>query len=93
MAPLPKPDGQRIRRNTAQSSWRTLPQAVPFKRPPVLPVRQPPWLKSTREWWSVLWASPMASATPMHPRASVPRGRVVSRSQTRPTAPRAGILD
>jgi hypothetical protein len=59
MTPLPKPPGQRVRRNAQQSSWRTLPPADPFK-PPALPRRKPTWLKSTREWWRILWRSPMA---------------------------------
>lgn len=59
MAPLPKPPEQRVRRNASQGTWRTLPAAEPFKRPP-LPQRKPAWLKSTRSWWGVLWSSPMA---------------------------------
>jgi hypothetical protein len=61
MAPLPKPPGQRVRRNLSQGSWRTLPAAEDFKRPPTLPNRRPGWLKATRDWWKTLWASPMAS--------------------------------
>ena len=61
MAALPKPPEQRVRRNAAQASWRTLPPADPFKRPPPLPTRKPAWLKSTRSWWRVLWHSPMAT--------------------------------
>ena len=61
MAPLPKPPEARVRRNAGQPGWRTLPPAEPFRRPPLLPRRQPTWLKSTREWWAVLWRSPMAS--------------------------------
>lgn len=60
MAPIPKPPGQRVRQGTAQGHWRTLPAATPFKRP-ALPKRTPAWLKSTREWWVVLWESPMAT--------------------------------
>lgn len=30
------------------------------KAPP-LPAARPAWLKSTREWWATVWASPMAS--------------------------------
>ena len=61
MPPLPKPPGARTRRNVAQGRWRTLPPAEPFKRPPKLPARRPAWLKETREWWRVVWSSPMAS--------------------------------
>ncbi len=61
MAPTPKSPGQRVRRNIAQGSWRTLPPAEPFKRPPPLPERRPAWLKSTRSWWRTLWGSPMAT--------------------------------
>jgi hypothetical protein len=60
MAQLPKPPGQRVRRSGSQSNWRVLPPAEPFK-PPGLPRRNPAWSKPTREWWRVLWASPMAS--------------------------------
>jgi hypothetical protein len=61
MARLPKPPGQRIERGAKGGKWRTLPPAEDFKRPPALPTRKPPWLKSTRAWWGVLWASPMAT--------------------------------
>lgn len=60
MAPLPKPPAQRVRRNVAQPSWRSLPPAKPFKRP-ALPKRSPGWLASTRKWWTALWDSPMAT--------------------------------
>ncbi len=60
MAPTPKPPAQRVRRNAGQAGWRTLPPAEPFN-PPVLPTKSPTWLKSTRQWWRTLWASPMAS--------------------------------
>lgn len=61
MAPLPKPPEARVRRNAGQAGWRTLPPAEPFRRPPALPPRKPTWRKATREWWRVLWRSPMAS--------------------------------
>jgi hypothetical protein len=61
MAPLPKPPGQRIERGAKGGSWRTLPPAANFKRPPALPKRTPTWLKRTRGWWTALWRSPMAS--------------------------------
>jgi len=61
VASLPKPPEQRRRRSSSQASWRRLPPAGEFDRPPKLPVRKPAWLKSTREWWAVLWASPMAT--------------------------------
>lgn len=60
MAPLPKPPEARVRRNAGQAGWRTLPAAAAFKVP-ALPPRKPAWRKATREWWRVLWASPMAS--------------------------------
>ena len=59
MAPLPKRAGTTVRRNV--SHGRRLPPALPFKVPP-LPKRSPVWLRSTREWWAVLWRSPMSSA-------------------------------
>lgn len=62
MAPLPKPPEQRVRRNVGQASWRQLPAVRPFSVPPSLPPKKPAWLKSTRDWWRVLWASPMAAA-------------------------------
>src|SRR5215213_9442178 len=61
MAPLPKPPGQRVRQGTTQASWRTLPPAEPFNRPPPLPAKKPAWHKATREWWATLWRSPMAA--------------------------------
>lgn len=61
MAPLPKPPGHRRRERPTQGRWKSLPPAEPFKRPPALPKRKPAWLKSTRDWWRVIWSSPMAS--------------------------------
>lgn len=61
VAPLPKPPGQRRRERPTGGRWRTLPAARPFARPPLLPRKRPGWLKSTREWWDVVWSSPMAS--------------------------------
>lgn len=60
MPPTPKPRGQRVRRNIDQGRWKTLPAAKAFDTPPKLPQRKPAWLKATREWWKLLWASPMA---------------------------------
>lgn len=60
MAALPKPREARVRRNAGQAGWRSLPPAAPFRQP-TLPRRKPAWLASTRRWWQVLWASPMAT--------------------------------
>ena len=62
MAPTPKPPGHRRRRNSDQPTWRQLPAEGRAGKPPALPRKRPAWLKSTREWWATLWASPMATA-------------------------------
>lgn len=57
MAPSPKPPGQRVRRNKDQPTWKSLPAARPF----VAPDAPEHWSEQTREWWRLIWASPMAS--------------------------------
>jgi hypothetical protein len=57
MAPPPKPPGQRVRRNTDQKKWKTLPAAKTFKRP----VAPRGWSASTKNWWKLIWESPMAA--------------------------------
>lgn len=58
MPPAPKPPGQRVRRNKDQQSWKALPSAKPFKRPPTCP---PKWSAATKKWWKLIWESPMAA--------------------------------
>ena len=60
MPPTPKAPGQRVRRNTDQARWRTLPASGRAGAAPKLP--RGSWLKATREWWAEIWASPMATA-------------------------------
>lgn len=63
MAPQPKAPGARRRRNLGQAQWRQLPAEGTGRPAPELGVREDPgWLESTREWWTGIWASPMASA-------------------------------
>lgn len=62
MPPTPKAPGQRVRRNLEQSKWRTLPAGGRAGDAPPLPSKKPAWLKATREWWTTVWASPMATA-------------------------------
>jgi hypothetical protein len=62
MPPTPKPPGQRRRRNLSQPQWRQLPARGSDKAAPRLPAKDPNWLKSTRDWWKTIWASPMAAA-------------------------------
>lgn len=57
MAPAPKAPGERVRRNTDQPKWRTLPPATTFRKPPA-PTR---WSKKTKDWWKLIWRSPMAT--------------------------------
>lgn len=59
--PNPKPPGQRRRRNAGQAQWKKLPASGREGKPPSLPRKKPAWLKSTREWWARVWASPMAT--------------------------------
>lgn len=56
MAPSPKPPGQRVRRNRDAPQWRTLESAAPA----VAPAAPDHWSAATREWWRVIWLSPMA---------------------------------
>ena len=57
MPAQPKPPGTRVRRNVGQQQWRTLPPAVQFRKP-IAPRR---WSKETKEWWAIIWRSPMAT--------------------------------
>src|SRR5690242_12012714 len=56
---LPKPPGQRRRRNAGQSQWRELPSGGRTGEAPELPGDG--WLEDTLEWWRTIWASPMAT--------------------------------
>lgn len=58
-SPLPKPPEQRRRRNKGQSQWAQL-SVRDAGVAPALPDGE--WEPCTRDWWSKLWASPMASA-------------------------------
>lgn len=58
--PPPKPEGMRRRRNVTTGK-RTLPAAGSGREAPPLPGAGK-LLKSTREWWATVWASPMAAA-------------------------------
>ena len=60
MPPLPKPPGQRVRRNKDQSEWKQLPAGGSGLTAPKLPAKKPPYLKSTKDKWVRLWESPMA---------------------------------
>lgn len=58
MAPPPKAPGARVRRNSDQAAWKTLPAGSDFKRPPAAP---PKWSAATKKWWKLIWDSPMAA--------------------------------
>jgi hypothetical protein len=60
---LPKPDGQRRRRN-ASPSWRYLPAGPSGIEPPPMPKRnrQGRWTNDALSAWREWWASPMALA-------------------------------
>ena len=61
MPPLPKPPGQRVRRNKEQKEWKQLPADGSGLDAPPLPEKDPDWRLETREKWERLWASPMAT--------------------------------
>lgn len=61
MPALPKPPGQRVRRNKDQPAYRQLPAEGRKGKAPPLPRKKPAWRKSTRDRWATLWASPMAT--------------------------------
>lgn len=58
--PLPKPPGQRRRRNSGPA-FKTLPAEGRQGPVPKLPRRAKAWLPSTRQWWERIWRSPMAT--------------------------------
>lgn len=53
-----KPPGARVRRNVDQPQWRGLPSEGRTGPAPKCP---PAWSKETKEWWKVIWRSPMAT--------------------------------
>lgn len=59
--PPPKPASQR-RRTNAQPGARTLPADGRRGKAPPLPKKTPAWSKTTKDWWKVIWDSPMAAA-------------------------------
>lgn len=58
MAPQPKAPGHRVRRNVNQAQWQTLEPAPKITKAPKCPTD---WSKETKEWWAIIWRSPMAS--------------------------------
>lgn len=64
MARDPAPKGQRRRRNKDQPQYQTLDKDGRSGKAPALgskPGRKP-YLKETRDWWGLIWRSPMALA-------------------------------
>ena len=67
MAPVPKPAGQRRRRNKDIPATVTLEPAAAARTIPKLPARPPcegakaTWSAETRAWWARVWASPLAA--------------------------------
>lgn len=59
MAPLPKPPGQRVRRNAGQSQWSKLPGGG--RRDALPDLGLPAATPATEAWWAEVWASPMAA--------------------------------
>lgn len=55
MPPMPKPPGQRVRRNLDAPTWKHLEPAKPFKTP----AASRAWSASTKKWWKLIWESPM----------------------------------
>jgi hypothetical protein len=47
-----------VRRNITQPNWRTLPAEG---RPGTAPACPEIWLQETKDWWDVIWRSPMAT--------------------------------
>jgi hypothetical protein len=62
MAPPPKPDGQKRRRNLAAHEWRYLPDGASGIEPPPMPAknRRGAWTNDAKLAWAEWWASPMA---------------------------------
>src|SRR4051812_14288629 len=58
MPALPAEPGARRRRNLNQSQWRGLPADGRKGRAPACP---PKWSKATKDWWKIIWRSPMAT--------------------------------
>lgn len=62
MAPVPKPDGQKRRRNLAAHEWRYLQDGPSGIDPPPMPNRNRRglWTNDAKLAWAEWWASPMA---------------------------------
>lgn len=60
MAPIPKPPGQKRRRNAGQTAWKRL-SAANDGEIPKLPRREPAWSEMTKRWWASVWRSPAAT--------------------------------
>jgi hypothetical protein len=59
MPRYPKPDGEKVSRNTPAFAWVTLPARREGGAPP-LP-RGYRWREETIEWWEELWCKPQAA--------------------------------
>lgn len=59
MAPLPKPPGQRVRRNAGQGQWSKLPGGARREDRPELGLGDV--VPATAAWWDEVWSSPMAA--------------------------------
>lgn len=61
MAPAPKPDGHKRRRNLAAHEWRYLPDGPSgIEAPPMPTKRRGKWTNEAKSAWMEWWASPMA---------------------------------
>jgi hypothetical protein len=56
---IPKPPGQRRRRNAGQHQWQELP--AEGRRGVAPPLPDANWLPTTLDWWRVIWRSPMSA--------------------------------
>lgn len=60
--PAPKDKETRARRNKPKTGdWVVLPEKNDGAAPPLPRIKGLRWLKDTRDWWSTIWASPMAT--------------------------------
>jgi len=58
MPPMTKLPGARVRRNKQQANWRGLPAEGRDGDAPACPES---WSDETRDWWEIIWRSPMAT--------------------------------
>jgi len=76
-AAYPKPDAERVNRNTPAFGWVDLPAAGRQGPPPRLPGKLSEWHPETRAWWKRVWALPQAVMWDQSGETMVPWARIM----------------